>query len=115
MSPRIGSISIVAIVTAAFAVVVACSSSEEATPSRTIIEAGSTSSGGTSGTPSGDGGGDQDANVDPSCRGAEGCFKCEATRSIDILNSCTDGTCAPFDNAARLPLFVAGQPLPAIP
>ena len=93
------------------AVVAACSSSEEAAPSRTVIPAGSSSGG--SGATSPDGG-DVAANVDPSCQGADACFKCEATRSIDILNSCTDGTCTPFDNT-RLPLYVAGQPLPAIP
>ena len=93
----------------AFALAAACSNSEDAAPSRTVVPAGSSSSGSTSSDA-----GEQDANVDPSCQGAEGCFKCEATRSIDILNSCTDGTCTPFDNT-RLPLFVPGQPLPAVP
>jgi hypothetical protein len=95
---------------AALALGSACSNSEDAAPSRTVVPAGSS---GSSGSTTSDAG-DVDANVDPSCQGAEGCFKCEATRSIDILNSCTDGTCTPFDNT-RLPLYVAGQPLPPIP
>lgn len=97
------------VASAVFALAAACSNSEEAAPSRTVVPSGSTS-----GAAEPDAG-DVDANVDPSCQGADGCFTCEATRSVDILNACTDGTCAPFDNAARLPLYVTGQPLPAVP
>ena len=116
MSAQLGKRVALALAISTIAIIAACSNSEEATPSRTVVPAGSTSSGstGTVGS-SGVDGGDQDANIDPSCEGAEGCFKCEATRSIDILNSCTDGTCTPFDNVARLPLFKAGEALPPIP
>jgi hypothetical protein len=99
---RAGAALLVSLVFAAF---VACSNSEEAAPSRTVVPAGSTTSSSGS-TP--------DAAVDPSCQGAEGCFSCEPARSIDLLNACTDGTCTPFDNT-RLPLFTAGQPLPPVP
>ena len=117
MSAQLGKRLALVLTVSTFALIAACSNSEEATPSRTVVPAGSTSSGSTGNVSSSSGvdGGDQDANIDPSCEGAEGCFKCEATRSIDILNSCTDGTCTPFDNVARLPLYKAGEALPAIP
>ncbi|MBX3225863.1 MAG: hypothetical protein KIT84_30200 [Labilithrix sp.] len=86
----------------------ACSNAQESAPSRTVGVAGTSTSGGAAD------GGDVDADVDPSCLGAEGCFTCEPTRTIDLLNACTDGQCAPFDNAARLPLFVPGQALPPV-
>lgn len=85
---------------AAFA---ACSNSEEATPSRTVIPAGTssgetgTSSGGTSGGGVGDAGPDASPDEFASCGAVEGC------------------TCTPFDNAGRLGLYKAGQALPAIP
>lgn len=78
----------------------ACSNSEEAAPSRTVVPAGTSS--GETGTSSGSvGTGDAGPDAAPdefaSCGAVEGC------------------TCTPFDNTARLPRFVAGQPLPAIP
>ncbi|HVH43825.1 MAG TPA: hypothetical protein VM925_15840 [Labilithrix sp.] len=85
---------------------VACSSSEEATPTRTITPA-----------PVGNDSGASDASVaevDPSCTSA-GCFSCEPTALVDFLNACTEGQCAPFDNAARLPLYEPGKPLPPVP
>lgn len=93
-------------------IAIACSNTVGLAPSRTVIEAGTSTSGSSGGA--GDGG-DVDANVDPSCLSGEGCFTCEPTRSIDLLNACTDGQCAPFDNAARLPLYAANQPLPPVP
>jgi len=33
----------------------------------------------------------------------------------DFLVRCTDSACRPFDNATRLGLFQAGQPLPEVP
>lgn len=45
--------------------------------------------------------------------GGAGCFDKPKTTS-EFLNQCTNSTCAPFDNAARLPLFQNGQ-LPPIP
>ena len=33
----------------------------------------------------------------------------------EFLNRCTDSACRPFDNAARLSLYRAGQPLPEVP
>lgn len=87
----------------------ACSSTtQEAAPTRPVVPPAST--GGT------DAGEDADAApVDPGCTGAAGCFKCEPVTNDNFLNACTDGQCTPFDNAARLPLYKAGQPLPPVP
>ncbi|MDB4946598.1 MAG: hypothetical protein JWP97_6132 [Labilithrix sp.] len=88
----------------------ACSSgSEEAAPSRppvppVVADDASVSADG--------GGSDVDAAA---CNGPAGCFACEPVSELDFLNACTDGSCTPFDNVARLPLYKAGQPLPAVP
>ena len=83
----------------------ACSSDDtEAAPSRPPV------------TPVDDsGGGDGGSNEDAACLGEAGCFSCAPVVNIDYLNECTDDLCTPFDNVARLPLYQAGQPLPAIP
>src|SRR4051812_32987969 len=89
------------------ALVTACSSAtEEATPTRPPVPIV---------TPDSDAGDAavDSAPVDPGCIGAAACFKCEPTKTEEFLNACTDGQCTPFDNKARLPLFTAGQPLPA--
>ena len=52
---------------------------------------------------------------DPSCVGSESCYKCEPVELVQFLNACTDGRCVKFDNAARLPLYKAGEPLPPVP
>lgn len=88
---------------------VACSSSEEAAPSRVVTPAPVPTV--------------PDANAPEtslledggSCTTPEGCFSCEPTALTEFLNSCTDGQCSPFDNAGRLPLHEPGKPLPAIP
>lgn len=49
-----------------------------------------------------------------SCRGADNCYSCEPTESSHFLDRCTDGRCARFDNAARLPLYNGGV-LPPLP
>lgn len=92
------------------AIASACSSStEEAAPSRPVVPVPEASVGL-------DGGDEAEAAPpDPGCVGPAGCFKCEPTKNDEFLNACTDGQCTPFDNAARLPLFKAGQPLPAVP
>ena len=94
----------------ACAIVSACSSaSEEAAPSRPVVPVAETGS-------AADAGDEADAAPpDPGCVGPAGCFKCEPTKNDDFLNACTDRLCTPFDNTARLPLFKAGQPLPAVP
>lgn len=61
-----------------------------------------------------DGGNGGDGGLDEECLGADGCFECEPTTAIEILNACTDNACSPFDNKARLPLLVDGV-LPPIP
>jgi hypothetical protein len=33
----------------------------------------------------------------------------------EFLSRCTDSACRPFDNAARLSLYRAGEPLPEVP
>jgi hypothetical protein len=91
----------------------ACSSStDEAAPSRPVIPVQPDSS--TSVSDGGDVDGEA-AVVDPGCLGPDSCFKCEPVKLDDYLNACTDGQCTPFDNAARLPLFKAGQALPPVP
>lgn len=60
---------------------------------------------------------DADAGEGPdaACFGPDQCFKCEPVELVQFLNACTDGKCIPFDNAARLPLYKAGEPLPPVP
>jgi hypothetical protein len=92
------------------AIATACSSAtEEAAPSRPVVPVVDSSVATDAGEQA------DTAPVDPGCLGAAGCFKCEPTKSEEILNACTDGQCTPFDNAARLPLFKAGQALPPVP
>ncbi|NOU32958.1 MAG: hypothetical protein HOO96_34080 [Polyangiaceae bacterium] len=82
-----------------------CSSTpEEATPTRTPIPTAN---------PTTDAG--SDAPVSPECAGPDGCFKCEPKEPVEFLNACTDGNCIKFDNAARLPLYKAGEALPPVP
>ena len=81
---------------------VACGSSEEVAPTRTITPAGVADSG-------------SDSSVDPSCTSPAGCFSCKPASLTDFLNACTDGQCAPFDNVARLPLYEPGKALPPVP
>lgn len=79
--------------------VVACSSSDEAAPTRTV-------------TPAPTGGVDSGIPETPD---AAACFEGEPAALDQFYNKCTDGQCAPFDNAARLPLFERGKPLPPLP
>ncbi len=37
-----------------------------------------------------------------------GCYKCTPTTTPEFLNQCTASTCAPFDNATRLPAYDGG-------
>jgi hypothetical protein len=57
-----------------------------------------------------------DASPDaaPSCTSAAGCFVCTPVELVEFLNACTDSSCQPFDNAARLPLYNNGV-LPPLP
>ena len=48
------------------------------------------------------------------CTGENECFSCEPVELTDFLNACTDGTCFPFDNAARLSRYNNGD-LPPLP
>ena len=63
--------------------------------------AGGTSAGGTGGT--GTGG-----------SSAEACVE-EPSTPGEFLVRCTDSTCRPFDNAARLLAYRASEPLPEVP
>jgi hypothetical protein len=36
------------------------------------------------------------------CQGANGCLTCTPTNDPECLSACTDSTCVPFDNHARL-------------
>lgn len=64
-------------------------------------DAGGTSAGGTGS--GGTGGGSAAACVE------------EPSTPEDFLVRCTDSACRPFDNAARLSLYRAGEPLPEVP
>lgn len=65
-----------------------------------------------------------DTNVDAfstapdafSCTAPEGCFRCPATTSLELLNQCTTASCQPFVNdTTRLPLLRADGSLPPLP
>ena len=47
------------------------------------------------------------------CDDPSGCWSCAPVEQTHFLNRCTSSDCAPFDNAARLPLFAT--PLPPLP
>ena len=51
-----------------------------------------------------------DSCVDPAAFDGRGCFRCPPTESSELLNACTTGDCTPFDNAARIPGHVEGEP-----
>ena len=57
------------------------------------------------------------ACIDPTAFGGQGCFSCEPTSTEQLLNACTTAECTPFDNAARIPGYAAGdvlgEPTPA--
>jgi hypothetical protein len=89
----------------------ACPSEEMAPP---IGEEESGDGDGDSGDGDGDSG-DGDGDGDE-CLGADGCFACEPTSSIELTNACTDATCEPFENTpARLPLLERDGTLPPLP
>jgi ABC-type phosphate transport system substrate-binding protein len=43
-----------------------------------------------------------------------GCYRCAPTDVVTLENACSDATCTPFDNTARLPLAPLGK-LPELP
>lgn len=79
--------------------------------------------GGTSSGPSGNagtGGTDASAGTGGTSAGGTGgssaaaCVE-EPSTPEEFLARCTDSACRPFDNAARLTLYRAGEPLPEVP
>lgn len=54
-----------------------------------------------------------DTCIEPAAFDGRGCFRCTPTQSIELNNACTTAECTPFDNAARIPGYVAGATLPA--
>lgn len=103
----------------------ACSSDDNEAPSGPSTfdppGAGSGGAGGASGSAgtggqAGAGGNGGTGGVAPNCVGTDGCFSasCTPQTTADFLNRCTDASCAPFDNVARLPLFNGGS-LPPLP
>jgi hypothetical protein len=50
-----------------------------------------------------------------SCVGDGGCYACAPSTTAQFLNRCTGSACAPFNNAARLPLLRADGGLPPLP
>jgi hypothetical protein len=44
------------------------------------------------------------------CATDGGCYKCTPTTNAEFLNQCTTSTCAPFNNAQRLPNYDGGLP-----
>lgn len=102
---------------------VACSGSDNPTPvdggvgdgGIIVIDAGapkdaSTTADALVSDASGDAGGDAAGGF----TGPNGCWQGPATTSNQALNACTDGTCTPFINVDRLPLYNNGN-LPAVP
>lgn len=81
-------------------------------------QTGGAQAGGTGGDP-GDAGVGTDGGLSPDafdpsqCVGENGCWSCAPQEQTHFLNRCTSSDCAPFDNAARLPLYA--DPLPALP
>ncbi len=69
---------------------------------------------GTTGGSAGATGGSAGAGGQVNCDGPNGCYACKPTTLPQFLNHCTDSTCVPFDNAARLPLYKNGT-LPPLP
>lgn len=93
----------------------ACSSSEEAAPTRKPVTSPDDDAGTTTVTDAGSDDAAVEPDASPDCLGDEGCFKCEPTALLEFLNRCTDGQCVPFDNVARVPLYEPGKPLPPVP
>ncbi|EYF02620.1 hypothetical protein [Chondromyces apiculatus] len=89
----------------------ACSSTENQQPP--VFNA-TTSGPGTGGGAGGEGGAGGGGGVDPACLGPDGCYQCAPSSDTQFHNACTDAQCAPFDNAARLPLYNGGE-LPPLP
>lgn len=98
MTRRLVSLLLAVGASAAFAI--ACSSSEEAAPTRTITPAPTAA---------------VDSGAPPETPDASTCFEGEPAALEQFYNACTDGQCSPFDNVARLPLYERGKPLPPIP
>lgn len=75
-----------------------------------ILNNGTSGSNGTASAPSAGGGsgGSGGASNEPAC--VE-----EPDAPEEFLARCTESTCRPFDNADRLGLYQAGQPLPEAP
>jgi len=65
------------------------------------------------GVPPPDAGPEPDAFDPTQCVGEAECWSCPPTEQTHFLNRCTTSDCAPFDNAARLPLLA--DPLPPLP
>lgn len=80
--------------------------SDEETSAGTGTDTGATDDDGSSGDPT---------EADE-CVGPEGCFDCPPTKPAELLNACTDATCAPFPNTVeRLPLIGPDGKLPPLP
>jgi hypothetical protein len=77
------------------------------------VQAGGSGGSGGSGGETTDAGLSPDAFDPAQCVGDNGCWSCAPQEQTHFLNRCTSSDCAPFDNAARLPLFA--DPLPALP
>jgi hypothetical protein len=58
---------------------------------------------------------DVPANDGGSCAGDGGCYACAPSTTAQFLNRCTTASCAPFNNAVRLPLLRADGSLPPLP
>lgn len=76
---------------------------------------GSSTSGETTADTSGSSGETTATSGGVDCEGPDGCFNCAPTKPVEVLNACTDATCEPFDNKARLPLLRGDGTLPPLP
>ncbi|MGH7283167.1 MAG: hypothetical protein ACRELY_16700 [Polyangiaceae bacterium] len=59
------------------------------------------------------GGDGNPANCDPSATTDGGCFACTPVTNDQLEKACTDSTCLPFDDNARIPGF--NGTLPSVP
>jgi hypothetical protein len=76
--------------------------------SGSVAAAGTGNAAGTAGA------GGADPGAGGSGGGTAACVE-DPTEPADFLVRCTNSTCRPFDNAQRLGLYVAGEPLPEVP
>jgi hypothetical protein len=93
----------------------ACDNEANPTPTSTFTTSTGPGAGGNgAGSEGGAGGGNGGSGTGGDCTSEAGCWDCAPTENVHFLNACTDASCSPFDNVARLPLYNNGD-LPPLP